>query len=513
MYLPTSHEVYGFLKRLEARGLLKGYRDAVKPLSRREIARQLERIDKSLDRLTGVERDEFEFLRSEFSYELGSVAGDPEPTDFRWHLFSFGLREGIMNIDLNGKLAWAETRSGKTRLRGQGLKSYGYVFKNVGYYFNFVDYREAGKGINAAKNHTPDPGVVLTKSGAEAIEYNGTEAQLTLQLGEFQFSIEKMQNVWGYGTGGSVIFSTKAPSYPQFKMRVRLTDWMDFTYLHADLNSNIIDSVRSYHANSSGMIDFFRPVNRLKYLAAHHLEVTIIEGLDLSLGESVVYSDKFPQLIYLLPVMFFKSGEHYNRDTDNVQWFGSLDVNLVRGLNFYFSVLIDELNTDDLLRPGSARNQLGYTAGVHTYDLLVENTELSVEYSRLNPWTYSHKYPAATFTNNGYDLGHWIGQNADLLSLEAGYRPLRKVRVGAFYEHYRKGGFKDVAYQYIIPSEPFLYDLQHEERSYGLSGRFQPVRDLFLDAKVRTRTLTDMLTGANKERKLEFQISASYGIW
>ncbi|MEX0602956.1 MAG: capsule assembly Wzi family protein, partial [Bacteroidota bacterium] len=436
------------------------------------------------------------------------------PTDVRWHLLSTQLTGGVINVDGNLEVRLSGKENDRIRFNGFGAKVYGYAFGNVGYFFNMVTYREKGEGINRTKIHTPDPGIIVARSYGNVLEYNTTEAQFTIRLGEFDLSLEKMQNVWGSGERGNLIFSHKAPSAPQLKMRVPLTPWLDFIYLHADLNSRVIDSVRSYHAGSSGIIDFFRPVDRLKYLAAHQLEFTIVDGLDLAIGESIVYSDRGPQLIYLIPIMFFKSGEHYNRDTDNVQFFGSLDVNLVKGLNFSLTLFIDEINTDELFNPDKHRNQLGYTAGLRTYDLPLENLELLVEYSRLNPWMYSHKYPAATFTNNGYDLGHWIGQNADNVYVEAKYWITGFAQVGGWWESYRKGGLEDVAFQYRTPSLPFLYGPVRKDRSIGGFAQWQFARDAFLDVRAGSRTVTDeALPQAGKSDIFEFTVALRYGIW
>lgn len=512
--LPTTHEVYDFLKRLEARGILHEYRDAFKPLSRMAIARQLATVQSQLDLLTTYERDTYEYLKSEFSYELGSLAGDPDPTDLRWRLLSAKLTDGFMNVDLNARLQWFKSGSESVRLRGQGARLYGYVFRDVGFSFNFVDTREAGNAIDFHKFNSPDPGVVHTRRSAEVMEYNTTEAQLSWQIGEFSFSLEKMQNVWGYGTRGQVILSRKSPSAPQFKMRVPIAEWMDFVYVLADLHSQVIDSARSYRPYSSTITNFYRPVYRSKYMAGHGVEITITDGLDLSIGETVIYSDKGIQLMYLLPVMFFKSGEHYNRDTDNIQWYGSLDVNLIRNTNLYLSVLIDELSTDDLLNPLRARNQLGYTIGAQVYDVPLTNVSLALEYTRLNPWVYTHKYTAATFTNNGYDMGHWIGQNADLLYAGIVFTPIRPLRLEASLERYRKGGLKDVALQYQTPSQPFLYGPVHRETAFGFSGRYQIARDAFIFGNLRLIDRTDEANpGLNDKGRTEFRVGVEYGVW
>jgi hypothetical protein len=513
IYQPTSHEIYPYLKRMESRGLLPEYRDAAKPLSRKVLASHLKNLDSGLDRMTEVERDEYEFLKEEFSYELGLLAGDQQPSEIRWHVISETFPGGMINLEPNLQFSFSKIGDNNARLRAQGAKTYGYVFHDVGYYFNFVDYREVGKAVNFTKTHTQAPGIVLTKRIEDQIEYNTTEAQLTFDIGPLNVSLEKMQNSWGVSRYGNIAFSEKAPSYPQVKLRVPVTSWMDFIYLHAELNSGILDSSRSYHTSSSSMTDFYRAVDRLKYMAAHMIEVTPVRGVDFSLGESVVYSDRGPLLIYMIPVMFFKSGEHYNGDKDNVQWFANLDLNLIRNVNVYGSLFIDELNIDDLFDPEKQRNQLGYTLGFQIYDLPFRNLEILAEYTRLNPWVYTHKQPATTFTSNGYVLGNWMGQNADNLYCELTYRPMRSLLLGATYEIYRKGGEKDIAFQYRLPSQAFLYGPLHQERSYGAYARYQFFRDCFVDANIRSRSTSDEAAKLRNDRKLEYSISVRYGLW
>jgi hypothetical protein len=288
---------------------------------------------------------------------------------------------------------------------------------------------------------------------------------------------------------------------------------MDFIYVHGDLHSNVIDSARSYQANSSLLRDFYRTVYRSKYIAAHQIEVTPFDGLDLSLGESIVYSDKNPQFIYLIPIMLFKSAEHYNRDTDNAQIFASVDVNVIRNTNFYLSVFIDEINTEKLFDSTESRNQAGFTAGVQLYDVGIENTELLLEYTRLNPWMYTHKFPAAAFTNNGYDLGHWVGQNSDNLYTEFAYRFSYDLRVSAFFERIRNGALRDLSAQYSPPSESFLYGPVRRVTSFGLTGEYQFMRDGFLHGSLRWNSVSNEANPSeDRNNRVEIFLGAKYGL-
>ena len=412
------------------------------------------------------------------------------------------------------------------------MKFYGYAFKDVGFYFNFDDNKQWGSNLNYYRLNTPEKGVINSQGGfnlptysldihplpdpnASELDYDEIDAQLAWQVGAFTFSLEKSNDIWGYGENGNIILSNKAPSYPQVKMRVHITDDIDFIYFHASLNSRVIDSVNSYYVNYLGFSSL-REVDHVKYLAAHQIDMRIWKGVDLSLGESIVYSDRGPELMYLIPVMFFKAGEHYNGDKDNCQIFGSLNLNVVKQTNFYLSFFIDELNTDKFFDSNDSRRQVALTLGGHTYDLFVENIELAAEYTRANPGVYSHKYPAITYTNNGYVLGSWIGQNADNANLSVTYRPMRSLKLSAFQEIYRKGSPMPLADQYAADQKgfSFLDGEHHIERILGIKAHYQPLRDVFLDGKAQFHTIADDANPAqNIHQQFEFTLGAQIGLW
>ena len=52
---------------MEARQLFTDYKDAALPLSRMQVATYLAILEKNVDKMSSVERETFEFLKSEFS--------------------------------------------------------------------------------------------------------------------------------------------------------------------------------------------------------------------------------------------------------------------------------------------------------------------------------------------------------------------------------------------------------------------------------------------------------------
>jgi hypothetical protein len=538
IYLAPSHEVYSFLKRMEARQLITDYKDAAKPLSRSTLAGYLKALELRENEMTRIERETFEFLKIEFKYEMLQLSGDPEPTEVRWHVYSHELTDGILNIDLNYSISKIFLENKATSYRSQGIKVSGYVYSTVGYYFNIVDNSEKGDNVNYSRLRERDinnlgflsnadreyytriktnlRGVVPSQiNSANQFQYDEIDAQVNWKIGSFSFSLEKMNNVWGYGRNGTVIFSDHAPSYPQIKIRVPFSKDIDFIYFHGELNSDIVDSSRSYTINYPSLSKF-REVDHQKYIAAHQLEISLWNGVDLSLGESVVYSDRGPLLIYLIPVMFFKAGEHYNGDKDNCQLFGSLDLNVIKNVNAYFSLFIDEINTDELFDPNLSRRQVAFTTGVKLFDLPAANFDVTLEYTRVNPAAYNHNIPSVTFTNNGFTLGSWMGQNADNVFVEVGITPLRALHISTFGEIFRKGGTLSIVDQYAADggNRAFLFGPLHIERSVGFTAQYEPVRDVFLNFRGRIQKIEDEANPSqNRAKQFEFYFGARVGLW
>jgi len=516
IYLPISNDVYGFLKRMESKQYITHFQDAARPLSRIAIAQKLKELEPSIPKMTAVEHDLYNFYLTEFRYELLMLEGDPEPSEIRWHIFSTDLFEGKMNFDLNYWLSYRENGQEITRVRTQGLRLYGYAYKNIGYYFNVVDNKETGDKLNPSRLYSSEHGIVVASThGPHEIQYDENDAQFTVQLGRAALSLEKNVNAWGYGERGEVIFSGRAPSYPMVKLVFPLSPSINFVYFHGQLNSDIVDSSRSYWVTYPDYSSF-RRVDHDKFIAAHQIEFSIIRGIDLSLGESIVYSDRGPLLVYMVPIMFFKAAEHYNKDPDNSQMFGSLDINLFPRTNFYTTLFIDEINTDELFDEFKSRKQIAYTIGARFFDIPLTNVDLNAEYTRANPAVYNHKYPTVTFANSGYALGTWIGQNADLLFCQVGYTPYYKFSLSCYYERYRKGGDLSIGDQYSQDQgrKSFLFGPLHKEETFGLRLKYQPFRDFFIRTFLQWRTITDENDPTlNRSRQPEIFLSAGLGIW
>jgi hypothetical protein len=67
-----------------------------------------------------------------------------------------------------------------------------------------------------------------------------------------------------------------------------------------------------------------------------------------------------------------------------------------------FSFFIDEMN----ISTGSSANAIGYSIGVTNYDLFLDNLGIQLEYTKIDPFVYTHADPIQYYSNRSYYLCH-----------------------------------------------------------------------------------------------------------
>ncbi|MBP6673536.1 MAG: hypothetical protein KA247_10325, partial [Bacteroidetes bacterium] len=158
-------------------------------------------------------------------------------------------------------------------------------------------------------------------------------------------------------------------------------------------------------------------------------------------------------------------------------------------------------------------NQLGFTVGTKMYDLFLSDTRLLVEYTRMNPWVYNHRFSDANFQSHKINLGHWLGQNSDLFTVMYSFKPCRELETGLFFESLRKGGKDSTARQYRNPTPTFLYGPMTKKQTFGLIGTYEPGRDLFIDFRLLYSRFTTQITSTSYaliSNPNEYEVAADY---
>ncbi|MDP2365817.1 MAG: hypothetical protein Q8M94_18860, partial [Ignavibacteria bacterium] len=402
VYEPLHRDVYSFLSRLSQKSVIV-FDDQVRPVSRKYIAQKLIEASEKSTQLTSLEKEELGFYSKDFkrefdlinNVEIDSALMTAVGYDDGDRLRLFSFRNNLFSLNVSPILGLKIGSRDNEKLTHiwNGIYTYGYIDKFIGFSFDFRDNSESGKTVDKHKTFTPVTGIEgrtnenIVNYSTEKTEYSEINAVVATDWSWGSFSVGKGFHEWGYGESGLLVLSQKPPSYGFIRLDIKPVDWLRFNYMHGWLSSGIPDS-NSFFYNTAGGISFsFRD----KFIATHSLIVTPLSGLDLSVGESIIYDDEL-ELLYLMPIMFFRLADHQlsnqlNAAGGNAQFFfGVSSKGHLKNTHLYGTLFIDEITLSGLFDTYKQRNQLGFTLGGSITDLPIENLTAKIEYTKIYPF-------------------------------------------------------------------------------------------------------------------------------
>jgi len=578
IYEPIEADIHEYLDRMNIKGIVQ-IDTEVKPFTRYYIAEKLFELSHNRSVLNRVEIEELNWYLSEYNYEVQKVYNTSSnhptcpPKSFprrrgiiqssipphstspnlsrrlstvvvsqtkegsrfltktdlpsshsqtpRWRVFSY--TDSLFQLQISPVLGMGYKTVGKENGRFQfwGIRTFGTYGDNFGAYIHFTDNGEYN-GIHQVNNFlSPDKGrKTIGAQVTSGIEFSDVRGSISYDWGWGNISLNKDYFSWGNGYYGNTILSAKAPSYTHLRFTLKPVDWFRFYYTHGWLTSNVIDSLRSQfnYGIYESDAEFFIP----KYYAANLFVFEPVKSLELMIGNSAVYSGDNIRPEFLLPFMFFKYldrdlGKGSVEDANGQLHFG-VNYRPVNQLFLYGNILFDVIEINKTLEAENPNNWFGFTLGTKGINLIVDNLDFTLEYTRINPWVYEHKKSTTTYKHLDYSLGHWIGQNADLLRVQLDYKFIRPLKFSLYYQRFRKGGLKDITEAYSgskNEQEEFLYGPLRKENSIGLDIRYNPFHEVYLNANYKYTDISDEDPMRTPDFQLgsnhNFSISLSYG--
>jgi hypothetical protein len=197
------------------------------------------------------------------------------------------------------------------------------------------------------------------------------------------------------------------------------------------------------------------------------------------LSELLYYGERDAEFVYFIPIMLFWSAQRYTNDQDN-EMIG-IDYEWIpwNGVKTYGSLLIDEIALSKMFNKNESHNYIAYQFGTYLVEPFIGGLDFRLEYTHLNPWVYTHKFPINYATSEDYWMGYWTGQNADNIYFGIDYQPNKKLKFSADYSIYRKGAQDSIKYQYQIPPvEKFLYGNQYTKNTLSLGCSYEIISEL-----------------------------------
>ncbi len=476
----SDENIYNFIDDLASLQVIDA-NTAVKPYSREQIAKWLTQADEQKDKLSNPQQARLQIFIQEYALEAGhlktgkatlyrkdsTLSAHLLPPEVTWSdpLFRAVIRP------VYGIRYFSSTNQKFYQSYG-GLEGIGYVGSKWCGYASLRDNHNSYEPLARPTYFTQESGGHLKGN-----DYSEMRGGLTYTWKWGNFGLIKDHLEWGDNNNGSNILSGHTPSFAMIKLHLNPAKWFEFEYFHGWLVSQVIDSANSY-TTSNG----YRAVFRRKYMAANMFTFKPFKRLNVSIGNSIIYSDVPVQPAYLIPFLFYKSVDHTLNsgiENSNSQVFFNISSRQIKHVHIFVSIFVDEFNSERVTDP-KRTNFVSYKGGFSVTGWPLKDISFAAEATRTTPLTYKHRIPATTYESNLFNLGHYMRDNSQDFYAVVRYSPWRTLQLKASYLMAVHGN----EYQYdingpvVVDEFPVLKDKTWTNNTISFRAEMLPITNI-----------------------------------
>lgn len=184
----------------------------------------------------------------------------------------------------------------------------------------------------------------------------------------------------------------------------------------------------------------------IKNKAACGINAVIINGSTAekaqtdSLNEKYYDEDRTWEWVYLIPFIPYAFAEHYVGDRDNAILSIDFSLSFPQYFRWYFEFFIDDISAPHTLFNDDWGNKWAFTAGGQYFGtILQKDITITIEYSRIEPWVYTHFYGGShRYTHYGKSLGSPLGPNSDAFISVGEFALSKHHSIGLLLQNIRK---------------------------------------------------------------------------
>jgi hypothetical protein len=190
------------------------------------------------------------------------------------------------------------------------------------------------------------------------------------------------------------------------------------------------------------------------------------------------------------------NGSGSNALGENSQMFMDISCRVFPKTHLYGSIFVDEINFGKMFDSKNQTNLLSFKGGFRITNLL-KNTSFTLEYTRTNPWVYVHPISTTTFASNNYNLGHYLGQNAEEIFAGFKFKPMRGLVIDLSYTRALKGpvsNFTQVNGVNNVAGAKFMESVLWLRHLTALKINYEIVNDVFLFAEGSYSNISGLLS-------------------
>ncbi len=438
-YVFVDNPVYDFLNRMETLKLIEHYNPFELPKSRGEIGKFLKEVIKNEEKLDEIDKKILEDLKVEFEYEVFGTLNSSEVIigEGSYNLFSQNEKylflyndENRANIFINlisqGEIinrnnSSVDINSSSSlgfyggEIRGTILNKFGLFLRGYqGQVFGNKETARLKKEVNYNFKYNLEPGEGY---------FDETYGYMSADFDLLKLKFGRDRLMIGHGKLKPLI-ADNSPMFDYLSLNINY-DFLNFSFFHGKLlgNSSFFPDIISGGEN----------IIEEKYIGYHRLGFDFSPSLSLGAGEMIIYGERGIDLSYLNPFTFYKSVEHSNQDRDNAMLFFDINIKPVCGLKLFTTLLIDDISLGKI---GSNwyGNQTMLHAGIFSSNLYkLIPVDISLEYIRVEPYTFTHRLSRNNFTHNGFNIGEDLHPNSELFFTQINYRFNHRLSCSAFF--------------------------------------------------------------------------------
>jgi len=417
----------------------------------------------------------------EYNHKLGFLFKKKPEFAVPLNPLAFQYKGSLLTLSIRpiGGFKYMVNENGSMYHRYWGASAFIYIGKYFGGYASLRD-NYATKLLSQPEYFTQETGGVykINEGGRIGGDWSEMRGGLNVSWKWGSFGIMKDFFVWGNNYHGSNILSGHAPSFPYIQLHLKPAKWFEFNYIHGWLACKVIDSTESYYVDET-----FREVYHKKYIATNIFTLTPFKRLNISFGNSIIYSGEINPA-FLIPFMFFKSVDHSsyfsNHAGSNAQMFFDISSRQIKHLHLYISLFIDELKMSRILN-SDEHNFTSWKFGFRLSDFPVQNLAFTGEYTMTQPGTYQHFISTTSYTSNRYNMGHYMRDNSQEIYAAISWKPLRGLYFITSYTVAEHGD--DIIYGDVSGSDitkvPLLKNKTWQNYQFEFKARYELVSGIY----------------------------------
>lgn len=441
-----THPVYNYLERMMTMKIIPDYNPANVPISRESVSNFLKIIKDNTNKISLVDKKILKDYETEFEYDMTGAVNKSSSLfkkfknifsdDKQKYLYAYTDTNATLFFDGLGSLSQRESR-------GDSINRHSITLGEAGFRLRGTLYNSVGYYLRASN------GQKLKGDSSDVTFARNTDPKLFAQY-KFRYEQRNFDTFDGYlryRANGNWLALTigRSPVYQGFGFIDRLflsNNTVAFDYLRLDLGYKAVKYSFMYGGLRG---DSLGRTLESKNIATHRLDVKFSDAFKLGFFESVVTANNPFSFTFLNPVSFLTSAElnkstQSGKENDNNSIIG-LDALVIplRKVAVQGSLLVDDLEFSTLFKSNAKiTNKFAYQLGVLWSDAFtLSNLGLAVEYTKLDPFVYTHVSNKTTYTHWELPLGHHLPPNSDEIAVKLNYDITNRVNLNILFQFQR----------------------------------------------------------------------------